>query len=757
MLNNLKFRCLWNPSKCKNLGRLLIANDKCVSYTNLTQNRSKKDDATLSTLFKPVVIKPTSDDVNVGAELTGSLSKSDLLKVLNKFYQLNEVKQLLTDNGLDNYIQHQTYISFRRFCLDAQVLPVDLHVVASDIMQGASHPSDILPYFLKHAKQMFPHLECMDDLRKISDLRTPPNWYPEARALNRKIIIHAGPTNSGKTYHALERFMKAKSGVYCGPLKLLATEVFNKSNSNGTPCDLVTGEERSFATANKEPATHVACTVEMTSLSTPYEVAVIDEIQMIRDLSRGWAWTRALLGVVADEVHLCGESGSIDLLHQLCLTTGEDIEVRKYKRLTELKVEDSALGSITNIRPGDCIVCFSKNDIYSVSRNIEAIGKEVAVIYGGLPPGTKLAQAAKFNDPDNSCKVLVATDAIGMGLNLSIRRIIFYSLIKPIVNEKGEKEMDIISVSQALQIAGRAGRYGTQWEQGFVTTFKPEDLNTLRALLSQTPESITQAGLHPTADQIELYAYHLPNATLSNLMDIFVNLCTVDDSLYFMCNTEDFKFLADMIQHVPLPLRARYVFCCAPINRKMPFVCTMFLKFSRQYSKNEAISFNWLCRNIGWPVQIPKTIIDLVHLEAVFDVLDLYLWFSYRFMDLFGDGQLVRDIQKELDSIIQQGIVQLTRLLRNSEMGVASESDVTDEDDFAITQNKQKYLRGEQTSSIGRGRLTERLLAQGLLTPSMLQELKKEWTKKSNSFQSNSSNDTSRVLRRIRKPNFRSK
>lgn len=70
------------------------------------------------------------------------------------------------------------------------------------------------------------------------------------------------------------------------------------------------------------------------------------------------------------------------------------------------------------MQPGDCIVCFSKNDIYHVSREIENSGKEVAVIYGGLPPGTKLAQAAKFNDPENSCKVLVATDAIGMGLNL---------------------------------------------------------------------------------------------------------------------------------------------------------------------------------------------------------------------------------------------------------------------------------------------------------------------------------------------------
>lgn len=78
--------------------------------------------------------------------------------------------------------------------------------------------------------------------------------------------------------------------------------------------------------------------------------------------------------------------------------------------------------------------------------------------------------------------------------------------------------MDTINISSALQIAGRAGRYGTQWEHGFVTAFKSEDLHTLRTLLSQTPEPITQAGLHPTADQIELYAYHLPNSTLSNLM-----------------------------------------------------------------------------------------------------------------------------------------------------------------------------------------------------------------------------------------------
>lgn len=471
-------------------------------------------------------------------------------------------------------------MSFRKFCLDSENLPADLHVIFSDILQGAGHVDDLFPFFLRHAKQIFPHLDCMDDLKQISDLRSPANWYPSARALSRKIIFHSGPTNSGKTYHAMEKFLNAKTGVYCGPLKLLATEVFTKSNQRGTPCDLVTGEERKYAKDSDSPSQHIACTVEMTSLTTPYEVAIIDEIQQIKDPGRGWAWTRAFLGLIADEIHVCGEPGTIQLLQRLCQTTGEELEVRTYDRLTNLTIEDEALVSLDNIHPGDCIVCFSKNDIYSVSKEIEARGKEVAVIYGSLPPGTKLAQAAKFNDPENSCKVMVATDAIGMGLNLSIRRIIFFSLVKPMVNEKGEKEMDTISVSQALQIAGRAGRYGTQWENGFVTTFKKGDLKILQQLLKKPTEPIVQAGLHPTADQIELYAYHLPNSTLSNLMDIFVSLSTVDDALYFMCNTEDFKFLAEMIQHVPLPLRARYVFCCSPINRKMPFVCSMFLKVS---------------------------------------------------------------------------------------------------------------------------------------------------------------------------------
>jgi len=768
-------------------------------HTNAIKFRRKKDDKGGSIrslpsqqyqstvkegpgLFKPVPVKPNPDDMNFGEEIAGKLNKPALLKQLNLFYNSREVKTLAKEHGLDDYLYNQVYSSFRRFCMDIKHLPTDLHILFSDILQGVIHNHDIFPYFLTHAKAVFPHLDCMDELKLISDLTNPPNWYPEARAMTRKVIFHGGPTNSGKTYHALERFMSAKSGIYCGPLKLLAVEVHNKCKARGVACDLVTGEERRSANEDGSPSNHVACTVEMSNLAQPYEVAVIDEIQVIKDYQRGWAWTRALLGIQAEEIHVCGENATIDLIREMMISTGEEVEVRNYKRLTQLKIEERSLGSLSNTQPGDCIVCFNKNDIYSVSRNLEKLGKEVAVIYGSLPPNTKLAMAAKFNDPEDPCKILVATDAVGMGLNLNIRRMIFYSINKIQLKENGDKEVDLISVSQALQIAGRAGRFGTQWETGYVTTFKPEELKPLKGLLAQSPDDILQAGLHPTYDQLEMYAYHLPAATLSNLVDIFISLSTLDDSMYTLCHLDDFKYLADMIEHIRLPLKAKYTFCCAPINRKMAFVNTMFLKMARQFSRGDLVSFNWLCTQVGWPFAPPETILDLVHLEAIHDVFDIYLWLSYRFADMFPDIQIVREVQTELDTVIEEGVANIVHLLKNQENEFSSRTTDLDEDSFEVkSRQKNKYrnkwthsdsnlagnqntkkekeepqrdrsstaeenkvkgnnlitdeetmadvdlvLKDEKVGVKKRGKLLDRLVADGVITQSMAKKLKKE-------------------------------
>ena len=141
--------------------------------------------------------------------------------------------------------------------------------------------------------------------RMLADLRYPSEWFPATRAVKRKIHLHVGPTNSGKTYHALQRLEQADRGIYAGPLRLLAHEVYTRMNAKGKRTALITGEERRMAPdydVKENPNELGAYTVEMVPMNSVLDVAVIDEIQMIGSTERGWAWTQALLGVKAREV-----------------------------------------------------------------------------------------------------------------------------------------------------------------------------------------------------------------------------------------------------------------------------------------------------------------------------------------------------------------------------------------------------------------------------------------------------------------------
>ena len=258
----------------------------------------------------------------------------------------------------------------------------------------------------------------IEDQSKIADFRYPVEWYPGARTVQRSIHLHVGPTNSGKTYNALKSLEKAKSGIYAGPLRLLAHEVFTTLNSKGIVCNLVTGDDRQIKEGEKVPMT--SCTVEMAPVNATVDVAVIDEIQMIGDPYRGWAWTQALLGIKAKELHLCGEERAVPLIRELAALLGDKLEIHHYERLNPLRAMTSSLnGDLKNLQKGDCVVVFSRVGIHALKKEIEKVTrKSVAVIYGTLPPEVRTQQARLFNDPENDYDFLVASDAIGMGLNL---------------------------------------------------------------------------------------------------------------------------------------------------------------------------------------------------------------------------------------------------------------------------------------------------------------------------------------------------
>ena len=252
----------------------------------------------------------------------------------------------------------------------------------------------------------------------LEALKFPTEWYTSARQVQRDVHLHIGPTNSGKTYTALKRLEESGDGFYAGPLRLLAHEVYSRFKAKGVSCDLVTGDD---VRLEDDPDTRLsASTVEMVDVGRHYEVAVIDEIQMMADQDRGWAWTRAFLGANANEVHICGEARVLPLVRELTASTGDILHVHEYKRLNPLKVMTKSLrGDLKNLRKGDAIVAFSVMNIHALKKQIELdTGRRCAIVYGSLPPETRAQQAALFNEPDNDYDFLVASDAIGMGLNL---------------------------------------------------------------------------------------------------------------------------------------------------------------------------------------------------------------------------------------------------------------------------------------------------------------------------------------------------
>jgi ATP-dependent RNA helicase SUPV3L1/SUV3 len=304
-----------------------------------------------------------------------------------------------------------------------------------------------------------------------------------------RYILHIGETNTGKTHHALQRMMKANSGLYLAPLRLLALEVYDRLNANGVPCTLRTGEEEKVVSN----ASHHSCTVEMFHEKESYEVIVIDESQMIADKDRGFSWYKAITKANADEVHIIGSRNVEKMILQL-LGDSEDVEIFDYSRDIPLKVERKEF-TMNQTKNGDALVCFSRRRVLETASQLQKNGYSVSMIYGSMPPETRKKQMQRFIDGETT--VIVSTDAIGMGLNLPIRRIAFLE------NEKfdGSRRRRLTS-QEVKQIAGRAGRKGI-YDVGKVAF--ASDVKIMKHLLQKEDESIQTFAIAPTNSVFERF------------------------------------------------------------------------------------------------------------------------------------------------------------------------------------------------------------------------------------------------------------
>ncbi|GAA5856184.1 hypothetical protein JCM8547_000809 [Rhodosporidiobolus lusitaniae] len=562
-----------------------------------------------------------------------------------------------------------------------------------------------------------PTLHTLHQLAVLADRRTQAlESYPSARQQRRRLILHVGPTNSGKTYSALLALSQARTGAYAGPLRLLAHEVFSRFNEGkigppGTPkrtCNLVTGEEQRILDPD---AGLQSCTVEMFPLSRRLDVGVIDEIQMLGDPQRGNAWTASVVGSLCDELHLCGEESVVELVQKIAKETGDECVVKRYERLSPLKVAEKSLeGDLSRIRRGDCLVTFSRSNIFAFKRAVEQqTGLKVAVAYGGLPPEVREEQARAFNAGEYD--VLVASDAVGMGLNLKIRRIVFESLHK----WDGKNEVRL-PTPQIKQIAGRAGRYGVHTPispsapdldaplppspsapspspaaaeedspLGEATTLDAQDLPILREAMAQPTVQVTQASLSATPDDFRALSALLPPSTpMSRLFSLFRSI-TLTAPHYRSTGTESLAAVGDILTSVePLSFSERFVFGSAPVNLRDAKVVEALREWAGSFARGEKVLvprwaeekgvFDTLER-VERVVEERKelaasdaldslsrrqaavfTPTALQNLESYHRCLTLYLWLSYRLANIFCHQQEARELRQRVEKAIEAAL-----------------------------------------------------------------------------------------------------
>jgi ATP-dependent RNA helicase SUPV3L1/SUV3 len=296
-------------------------------------------------------------------------------------------------------------------------------------------------------------------------IRDFKNLFPLARELKRKVVFHVGPTNSGKTYAALKELEAATTGYYLAPLRLLALEGYENLKREGVHVSLITGEEEII----DEESTHISSTIEMMNGAVDVDVCVIDEIQMIADRDRGWAWANALIGAPAKKVILTGSSNALKAVEEICEYLGEELEVIHFERKNEL-VMMSRPTSMKKIEAQTAVVAFSRRDVLSLKQQLSE-RYSVSVVYGNLSPEVRREEARRFREGES--QILVSTDAIAMGLNLPIKTLLFSKDNK----FDGLRRRELLP-SEVSQISGRAGRYGFE-EKGYVGALDDNALATI--------------------------------------------------------------------------------------------------------------------------------------------------------------------------------------------------------------------------------------------------------------------------------------
>jgi ATP-dependent RNA helicase SUPV3L1/SUV3 len=473
-----------------------------------------------------------------------------------------------------------------------------------------------------------------------------PASFETARKMARRFVALLGPTNSGKTHKAMEALAAAASGAYLAPLRLLALENYERLQSvvraDGTPLavSLVTGEERRLA----ENATHVASTVEMLDSATRVEVAVIDEIQMLADRDRGAAWTAAVCGAPASTVYLVGAPEARRAIEALAERLECPLEVHVLKRKAPLTMETGAVRKIRNLRRGDAVIAFSRRNVLMWRDMITEMGLTVATVYGNLSPEVRRAQAERFRE--GQADIVVGTDAIAMGLNMPIQRIVMTTAVK--YNGVEEEE---ISAALAKQIAGRAGRFGVH-EEGFVAGYDDDTHEIVRSLMKEKIAPVKASGfaVAPSIEQLHRISAVTGETSLVKLLKRFVHNIDVPDGFFYPKITEEQYERAERLDLLDLSVAEKFTMSLVPVSTRVPSLENAWTHWAQALAKRKISKLE------RHPQQL--FLLNLQEVEDICRMYSAYAWLGYRMPDFFPSIELAQELAREaserVDSLLQQ-------------------------------------------------------------------------------------------------------
>lgn len=499
--------------------------------------------------------------------------------------------------------------------------------------------------FLEYLRTEMPYEICSRTLRdlclhyanvgvkgKIMELvpAKPETEFPKALEMTRNFILHIGPTNCGKTYQALERLKEARSGVYLGPLRLLALEVYEKMQENGVPCTMLTGEECLF----QENSRVVSSTIEMLDIEQEYDVAVIDEAQMIADRDRGHSWTRAILGLQAKEIHICMSPAAVEAVKHLISLCNDSYQSNIYERKTSLVFEDRPFRFPEDVKEGDALIVFTKRAVLDIAGRLEREGIHTSVIYGSLPPEIRRRQIRLFSEGQN--RVVVSTDAIGMGLNLPVRRIVFLQ-----ADKFDGRERRKLRVEEIRQIAGRAGRYGI-YDTGYINAMGEEAWEYIRAHYAAPETPIERVSLgfphvllgldEPLDTILRVWKSVEPSEPFEKI--------SIDEMLFLYERAHEYRKKIDGFSDKYMLYR---MLTCS-IDIKNRDIVALWLDYCMNYTADVTLEFPALerCRDKG-----------LARYETYYKMLDLYHQFSTRIGKEIDSERLEAEREKTESTIMR--------------------------------------------------------------------------------------------------------